>query len=117
MLRWLAFGPEHQVLADEIARGAADRAAVVGSGRVGRTKTLTLDERSALAARAFIRHRHTDYEDQLISLEVGDLDIDSDVGIDVGVDDVGIDDVGDDREIKRMAHRKVDAFLEQHRIH
>lgn len=107
VLRWLAFAPEHQVIADEIARCAADRAAVVGSGRVGRAQLLSLDERAALAARAFIRHRHTDYEDRLISLDVGDLDIDS---------DIGIDDVGDYREIKRTAHREVDAFLEQHRI-
>lgn len=106
VLRWLAFAPQHQVIADEIARGAADRAAVVGSGRVGRTKQLTLDERAALAARAFIRHRHTDYEDKLFSLELSELDIDS---------DVGIDDVGDYREIRRTAHGEVDAFLEQHR--
>ena len=106
VLRWLAFGPGHQVLAEEIARGAADRAAVVGSGRVGRTKQLTLDERAALAARAFIRHRHTDYEDRLISLELSELDIDSGVG----------SDVGDYREIKRMVHREVEAFLEQYRV-
>ena len=107
VLRWLAFAPQHQVIADEIARGAVDRAAVVGSGRVGRTKQLTLDERAALAARAFIRHRHTDYEDRLFSLELGELDVDS---------DVGIDDIGDYREIKRTAHGEVDAFLEQHRV-
>ncbi|MDP2292173.1 MAG: DUF2293 domain-containing protein [Actinomycetota bacterium] len=105
--QWLAFAPKHQVLADEIARGAADRAAVVGSGRVGRTKMLTLDERAALAARAFIRHRHTDYEDRLFSLELGEVDLES---------AVGIYDVGDYREIKRSAHREVDAFLEHHRV-
>ena len=107
VLRWLAFAPQHQLIADEIARGAVDRAAVVGSGRVGRTKQLTLDERAALAARAFIRHRHTDYEDRLFSLELSELDIDS---------DIGIGDVGDYREIKRTAHGEVDAFLEQHRV-
>lgn len=107
VLRWLAFAPHHQVIADEIARGAVDRAAVVGSGRVGRTKQLTLDERAALAACAFIRHRFTDYEDRLFSLELGELDIAS---------DVGIDDVGDYREIKRTAHGEVDAFLQQHRV-
>jgi hypothetical protein len=104
VLRWLAFAPEHQLIADEIARGAVDRAAVVGSGRVGRTKQLTLEERAALAARAYIRHRHTDYEDRLFSLEVSELDIDSDNG-----------DVGDYREIKWRAQREVDAFVEQHR--
>ena len=108
VLRWLAFAPQHHVIADEIARGAVDRAAVVGSGRVGRTKQLTLDERAALAARAFIRHRHTDYEDRLFSLELGELDIDS---------GIGTSEVGDYREIKRTAHGEVDAFLEQHRVH
>ena len=107
VLRWLAFAPQHQVIAEEIARRAVDRAAVVGSGRVGRTTQLTLDERAALAARAYIRHRHTDYEDRLFSLELSELDLDS---------DVGIDDVGDYREIKRTAHGEVDAFLEQHRV-
>ena len=109
VLRWLAFAPQHQVIADEIARGAVDRAAVVGSGRVGRTKQLTLDERAALAARAFIRHRHTGYEDRLFSLELSELDLDTDL-------DAGVGEVGDYREIKRMAHREVDAFLEQHRV-
>ena len=107
VLRWLAFAQQHQVIAEEIARGAVDLAAVVGSGRVGRTKQLTLDERAALAARAFIRHRHTDYEDRLFSLELGEFDVDS---------DVGVGDVGDYREIKRTAHGAVDAFLVQHRV-
>ena len=96
------------MIADEIARGAVDRAAVVGSGRVGRTKQLTFDERAALAAPSFIRHRHTDYEDRLFSLELGELDIDS---------GIGTSEVGDYREIKRTAHGEVDAFLEQHRVH
>lgn len=109
VLRWLAFAPQHQEIADEIARGAVDRASLVGSGRVGRTKQLTLDERAALAARAFIRHRHTDYEDRLFSLELSELDLDTDL-------DAGVGEVGDYREIKRMAHREVDAFLEQHRV-
>src|SRR5207244_9520858 len=56
---WLNFAPEHAGLADEIAAGAAARAVVVGSGRVGRTKIISLEERAALASRAFIRHRIT----------------------------------------------------------
>jgi len=55
--RFLAFAPEHSELAEEIAAEAATRAAVMGSGRVGRTRTLSLDERAVLAARALIRHR------------------------------------------------------------
>ena len=78
-----------------------EQAAEVSSGRVGRTKTLTLDERAALAARAFIRHRYTDYEQQLAGLdrdsflaEVNDFDY---------------------RQIKQAAHDAVDAYLEMHR--
>ena len=106
VMRWLNFSSEHAAIASEIARGAADRAAVVGSGRVGRTKTVTLEDRAALAARAFIRHRYTDYEDQLFSLELSAFDhsIDADIV-----------EVGDYPKIKQAAHRAVDAFLDAHR--
>lgn len=106
VMQWLNFAPEHAAMASQIAHGAVDRAAVVGSGRVGRTKTLTLEDRAALAARAFIRHRYTDYEDQLFALELSafDQDIDSDIV-----------EVGEYREIKQAAHRAVDAFLDGHR--
>jgi hypothetical protein len=106
VMRWLGFSPEHAALAREIAQGAANRAAVVGSGRVGRTQTLTLEARAELAARAFIRHRYTDYGEQLFALELTELDdgIDADIA-----------GVGDYREIKQAAQREVDAFLERHR--
>lgn len=55
---YLAFTSEHQPLAGQIAQAAAERAAVVGSGRVGRTRLLSLQDRAALAARAQIRHAH-----------------------------------------------------------
>ena len=88
-----------QCLVDEIATEAATRAAAVGSGRVGRTQTLSLGERAALAARALIRHRHTSYEEDLF--------------------DPSIDDPWDEgfwyREIKAEANRAVDDFLDQHR--
>jgi len=57
---WLDFAAEHFALAEEIAVCAAEQAAVVGSGRVEWTRTLPLEERAALAARPYIRHRHTD---------------------------------------------------------
>ena len=106
VLGWLAFASEHDAVAHDIAAHAAERAAVVGSGRVGRTKTLTLDERAALAARAYIRHQYTGYEQHLEALGAAELGVD---------DDVDIDPVGDYREIKRDAHRAVDEFLERHR--
>ncbi len=103
ILLWLDFAPEHAEIARDIAANAVERAAVVGSGRVGRTRTLSLEDRAALAARAYIRHRYTDYEDHL-----------------EGLDFVGIEDSFsglDYRDIKRAAHRAVDEFLEQHRPH
>lgn len=102
VLRWLDFAPEHSDLAARIADGAAAQATVVGSGRVGRTKTLSVDERAELAARAYIRHHHTDYHDRLdnANVELGD-DIDDD----------------DYRTIKRAAHDDVEAFLDDHRQH
>jgi len=70
---FLAFSAEHAELAKSIAAESSERAAEVGSGRVGRTKTLSVQERAPLAARALIRHRYTDYEDRLIA-EVWDDD-------------------------------------------
>ena len=102
VVRWLDFAPEHDDLAARIADGAAAQATVVGSGRVGRTKTLSVDERAALAARAYIRHHHTGYHDRLDNANFGPGD--------------NIDD-GDYREIKRAAHDEVEAFLDAHRRH
>ena len=55
-----------------------------------------------LAARAYIRHHHTDYHDRLdnANVELGD-DIDDD----------------DYRKIKHDAHDDVEAFLDAHRQH
>jgi hypothetical protein len=57
--RFLAFAPAYEELQQRIAKETAAHAAVVGSGRVGRTRQLTLDDRAALSARAYIRHRFT----------------------------------------------------------
>ncbi len=70
--RFLAFAPNHRALADEIAEAAARHAGEVGSGRVGRTRTLSLEERASLAARALIRHQYTSYEDDLDDAPIGD---------------------------------------------
>ena len=98
--QWLDFAPEDTDLSADIADGAAAKATVVGSGRVGRTRTLSVDERAALAARAYIRHHYTNYEARLdeASRLVGD-DIDG----------------GEYREIKRVAHDSVEASLRAHR--
>jgi len=97
IVEYLHFAARHEALAQTIARSAAKRAAVVGSGRVGRTRVLALDERATLAARAQIRHAHTDYDDGLDELLVL---------------------VEDDelyRDIKAQAHDAVDAFIHAHR--
>lgn len=97
--RFLEFPPQRAELADEIAEAAAAQTAVVGSGRVGRTRTLSLDERAALAARAYIRHHLTGYHDAL--------------------DDLATEDSWDDeylyRQIKAEAQHDVDEFLAKHR--
>jgi len=97
IVEYLHFAPRHEALAQTIARSAAERAAVVGSGRVGRTRILALDERAALAARAQIRHAHTDYHDRLDEFSV------------LGEDDDLY------RDIKAQAHDAVDAFIHAHR--
>lgn len=104
ILVYLDFAPRHAELAQTIAEEAAFRAAVVGSGRVGRTRTIPLAERAELAARAHIRHRHTAYEQRL------------EQGFEARLEHLlfGIDDE-DYREIKRDAHAAVDDFLEKHR--
>lgn len=99
ILRFLAFAPEHGDLAGEIAREAATRAAEVGSGRVGRTRMLSVDERAALAARALIRHRYTSYEDDLFDATM----------------DAPWDEGFWHREIKAEAQSTVDEFLDRHR--
>ena len=62
---YLDFGPEHEKLAHDIAEGASKFAAEVGSGRVGRTTKLSLEEKAIRAAKAYIRHHHTEYEHEL----------------------------------------------------
>jgi hypothetical protein len=99
VVAWLDFAPPHADLARTIAAAAAERAAVVGSGRVGRTKQLPLDERAALAARATIRHRFTDYEDRLVVLDPYETEIDD---FEYGL-------------VKKSAHDAVDDFLCTHR--
>ncbi|MCP4305669.1 MAG: DUF2293 domain-containing protein [bacterium] len=97
--RFLEFPPQRAELADEIADAAAAQTAVVGSGRVGRTRTLSLEQRAALAARAYIRHHLTGYPDAL--------------------DDLATEDSWDDeylyRLIKADAQHDVDEFLARHR--
>jgi hypothetical protein len=99
VIAYLDFTHEHAALAEQIADDATARAAVVGSGRVGRTRTIPLEERAALAARACIRHQHTTYEDVLDNAAFRD----------------GWDAEYLYRDIKAAAQRAVDLFLAAHR--
>lgn len=99
IVEYLSFHPEHHQLALEIADGAARQAAELGSGRVGRVQALSVPERAELAARAWIRHRYTSYDDELATA-VGDALL---------VDELTY------LEIKSSAHHAVDDFLTTHR--
>lgn len=90
--QFLNFAPEYEGLAWTIAEEAAALASEVGSGRVGRTSTLTLEEKAELATRAFIRHNFTNYDEGLA--DGGELKY---------------------REIKGAAGAAVTRFIEKHR--
>ena len=98
IVRFLAFAPDYQELAQRIAKETAAHAAVVGSDRVGRTRKLTLDERAALSVRAYIRHSFTSYHDDLDALSPEQWDEEYLY-----------------REIKGAANDAVDRFLLEHR--
>jgi hypothetical protein len=97
-MSFLDFPPAHAGSAEQIAADTAAHAAVVGSGRVGRTQLLSLEQKAERAARAHIRHRYTNYHHELnhIPFEAWDED------------DVY-------REVKGAAHHAVDDFLDEHR--
>jgi hypothetical protein len=98
ILGFLDFSPTHAGLAEQIAAETAAHAAVVGSGRVGRTQLISLAQKAELAARAHIRHRYTSYHHELDQIPF---------------DAWQEDDVY--REVKGAAHQAVDDFLDEHR--
>jgi hypothetical protein len=98
VLTYLDFAPRYRKLARKISQETAERATMVGSERVGRTKKLTLEDRAALAVRAYIRHNHTKYTDNLASPELV-LDPHSHLY----------------HEIRSEAEEDVDEFLDRHR--
>ena len=95
-LDFLDFASAHTDLAREIASSTAHWACEKHSGRVGRTSLIDLQEKAALAVRAHIRHRYTDYEDNLPSF------------YDYCNDELY-------REVRADAHLQVTRFLEKHR--
>lgn len=95
-LHFLNFSPAHLDLAQQIAANTTAWACQKLSGRVGRTSRLSLEEKAALAVRAYIRHRYTDYE--------SNLPIPDDYFADEAY-----------WEVRAFAHEEVDQFLEVHR--
>lgn len=98
ILRFLDFSLSYAGLAEQIATDTAAHAAVVGSGRVGRTQLLGLEQKAELAARAHIRHRYTSYHHELDQIPYEAWD-----------EDDGY------RDVKGAAHQAVDDFLHGHR--
>ena len=93
---FLNFASAHKDLAGEITRGAAAWACEKGSGRVGRTSLKGLEEKAALAVRAYIHHRYTDHEKNLPDV------------FDYYAEEIY-------RQAKSEAQWEVDRFLEKHR--
>jgi hypothetical protein len=96
--KYLDFAPKHEQLAHDIAKAVAEHATQVRSERVGRTRKLPLEEKAMLAARAYIRHKYTEYEDELLGL-----------GFPLKTSDYLYQD------IKSDAAEAVDWFLDSHR--
>ena len=101
---FLGFKPKHAALAREIARGAVARATPVGSGRAGRTRRMPRSQRAELAARAYLRHRHTTYEERFANASEG-----TEFSYELEPDDPLY------REARAGAQRHVDDFLAGHR--
>jgi hypothetical protein len=66
VLAFLAFPPEHAVLADRLARAITEHATPIGSGTVARTKRIPVEERAEAAVIAWLRHRTTAYDSMAI---------------------------------------------------
>lgn len=101
IVAYLDFADEHAELARQIADDAAATASQVGSGRVGRTRTLTIEERAQLAVRAHLRHRYTDYDERLFDTQADAETLDLDPAT--------------YRTIRNDADAAVDDFIDQHR--
>ena len=102
IVSFLAFRKAHRALAETIASEGAKSSAKVGSGAVGRTKTLPLDRKAELCARAYIRHQFTDYDAVIEANKRKGAKRMSKTSEKY-------------KRIKFDAHRQVDAFIAEHR--
>lgn len=68
---YLAFAPQYQDLAKEMAARIAKLATPVGSGTVARTKLIPIERRAEAATIAWMRHQTTAYDGMVIPREKG----------------------------------------------
>ena len=99
MFSYLEFSERYEELAHRICSQAARHTTIVGSGRVGRTKQISKEDRAILSVRAHIRHAYTNYEEKLINEGAFDLDDETHT------------------IIKGEANEEVDNFIRKHRNH
>ena len=92
VLSFLDFAPEHQALAEALAKAIADHAVPVGSGTVARTQRIPIEQRAEAATIAWMRHQTTAYDHMVIPREKGKR-----------------------REVRRMLARRSKQLLERYR--
>ena len=68
---YLAFDPQYENLAKQMAHRIAAHASPVGSGTVARTKLIPIERRAEAATIAWMRHQTTAYDDMVIPREKG----------------------------------------------
>jgi len=66
VLNFLAFHPDHALLAQRLARAVADHATPIGSGTVARSKRIPVEQRAEAAVIAWLRHQTTGYDGMVI---------------------------------------------------
>ncbi|MEW4568363.1 DUF2293 domain-containing protein [Tautonia sp. JC769] len=92
VLAFLAFHPNHDDLADRLARAVTEHATPVGSGTVARTSRIPVEQRAEAAVIAWMRHRTTCYDGMVIPRVKGKR-----------------------REVRRMLARRSQELLGQYR--
>lgn len=67
VVRFLAFHPRYDELAERLARAISQHATPVGSGTVARTERIAIDRRAEAATIAWMRHQTTAYDHMKIA--------------------------------------------------
>ncbi len=72
VLAFLAFHPDHQQVAKQMARAITVHATPVGSGTVARTTRIPIEQRAEAAVIAWMRHQTTGYDSMKIARVKGE---------------------------------------------